>query len=113
ADAFVRGVNAAVAVARAQLPEAFELAGWAPDLWEPDDLLNRTDAFLAGGDALEDVARAGMSVIVADAIRRIGTRPFFSLLARDVGSVRDARRAGVQTDRDPVRLKPDTARDRE
>lgn len=84
AEAFVRGVNAAVARARAQLPESFELAGWTPDVWQAEDLLNRTDAFLSGGDALEEVARAGMSSVVADAIRRIGAPPFFSLLSRGV-----------------------------
>src|SRR5258705_6867481 len=51
AEAFVRGVNAWVAMARRDLPEEFVLAGWAPELWKPEDLLNRTDAFLQSGDA--------------------------------------------------------------
>jgi penicillin amidase len=51
AGAFVRGVNAWVLMARRDLPEEFMLAGWVPDLWKPEDLLSRTDAFLQSGDA--------------------------------------------------------------
>ena len=51
AEAFVTGINAWVVRARAQLPDEFVLAGWIPDLWTPNDLLTRTDAFLASGDA--------------------------------------------------------------
>ena len=51
AAAFVRGINAWVAIARERPPEAFVLAGWGPEFWRPEDLLNRTDAFLASGDA--------------------------------------------------------------
>ena len=57
ATAFVRGVNAWVALARDRPPEEFVLAGWKPDLWSPDDLLNRTDAFVSSGDAIEEVRR--------------------------------------------------------
>src|SRR6185369_12041292 len=58
ARAFVRGVNTSLARLRPQLPEAFALAGWTPDLWSPADLLNRTDAFTASADAIEEVLRA-------------------------------------------------------
>ena len=113
ADAFVSGINAWVAVAREHVPEEFALAGWLPDLWSPDDLLNRTDAFVAG-DAALDVFRgrlvaavgerradalfpaaapyripAGLdinavSAVVGDALRRVGTAPFFLGLAAPV-----------------------------
>src|SRR5580704_3883899 len=52
AEAFVRGVNAWVAVAREHMPEEFTLAGWQPERWSPEDLLNRTDAFVASGAEL-------------------------------------------------------------
>jgi penicillin amidase len=117
AEAFVRGVNAWVAVARRDLPEEFVLAGWAPELWRPEDLLNRTDAFLqSGDDDLEafrarliaavgtsranellpssqpyairgvpsDVDLEGLGEVVTDAIRRVGTTPFFLGLAAPV-----------------------------
>src|SRR5437879_3238680 len=58
AEAFVRGINAWVAVARERLPEEFILAGWKPEFWAPDDLLSRTDAFLASGNALMEVFAA-------------------------------------------------------
>ena len=58
ATAFVAGINAWVRIARADLPEEFVLAGWAPELWKPEDLLTRIDAFLAGGNALDELFRA-------------------------------------------------------
>src|SRR5258708_1539067 len=78
ASAFVRGVNAWVARAQERLPAAFVLAGWRPECWSPLDLLNRTDAFVASGDAIDEVARRQLSPVVADAIRRVGTRPFLA-----------------------------------
>ena len=129
AAAFVRGVNAWVTLARARPPEEFVLAGWTPDLWWPGDLLNRTEAFTASGDAIDEVVRARLAAalgaararlllpdergfdvpagfdvaavpdLVADAIRRVGTPPFFVGLAAPVvnGTVR------LQPDLDPVR----------
>ncbi len=109
AAAFVRGVNAWVALARERPPEEFVLAGWKPEPWSPEDLLNRTDAFVASGGALEEIFRARMvaavgvrraaallggtlavpagldpgtiNPIVAEVIRRAGTPPFFLGLA--------------------------------
>ena len=118
--AFVRGVNAWVAIARERPPEEFLLAGWQPEAWAPEDLLNRSDAFTASEDALDEVFRARLTAavgaararlllvgdraieiaagiepasvpdLVADAIRRVGTPPFFLGLAAPVtaGTVR-------------------------
>ena len=114
AGAFVRGVNVWAALARERPPEEFVLAGWTPELWAPEDLLNRTDAFVASGDALDEIFRArlvaavgargadalapgvratrvpsgldvtAISPVVGDAIRRAGTPPFFVGLAAPV-----------------------------
>jgi len=84
ADAFTRGINAWVALARERPPEEFVLAGWLPDFWSADDVVNRTDAFVDSGDALQDVQRLHLSDIVGDQIRRVGTRPFFVSLAAPV-----------------------------
>jgi len=78
ATAFVRGVNAWVALARERPPEEFALARWKPDFWAPTDVLNRTDAFVASGDALDEIRRRNLSDVVADAVRRAGTAPFFA-----------------------------------
>jgi penicillin amidase len=78
ATAFVRGINAWVALARDRPPEEFALARWKPDFWAPSDVLNRTDAFLASGDALDEISRRELSDFVADAVRRVGTAPFFA-----------------------------------
>jgi len=117
ATAFVRGVNGWVSIARRDLPEEFVLAGWVPELWKPEDLLTRTDAFLQSGDADLDAFRTrliaavgaaraneifpaessysirgipsdvdldGLGDVVGDAIRRVGTAPFFLSLAAPV-----------------------------
>ena len=110
ATAFVRGINAWVDIALAQLPEEFTHAGWRPERWQAEDLLNRTDAFVASSNAIDEVLRARLvaavgarqadallppaagvptvvprrldvatiSPVIADAVRRVGTPPFFS-----------------------------------
>ena len=114
AGAFVRGINTYLANVRSRLPESFLLAGWTPELWAAEDLLNRTDAFRASSDALEEVLRArlvdllgasraaaifpggaigslsggldasAVNAVVSDAIRSVGAPPFFLALARQV-----------------------------
>ena len=114
AAAFVSGVNAWVALARERPPEEFVLAGWKPELWAPEDLLNRTEAFVASAGALDEIVRARLvaavgvrranalldtdppavvppgldvttiSMLVGDVIRRAGTPPFFMGLAKPV-----------------------------
>ena len=107
AAAFVQGINAYIRLMGQRVPEAFRLAGWTPDLWRVEDLLSRTDAFLASGDAFDEVFRAQLVVaigaarasailpgrgpltvprgldlktvspVIADILRRAGTPPFF------------------------------------
>lgn len=108
AEAFVAGINAWVFRVRPQLPDEFVLAGWIPDLWTPEDLLNRTDAFLASEGADLDAFRAQLIAevgeraanalmpalrgqtpwpvtdlaaagrVVSDALHRAGAAPFFA-----------------------------------
>jgi penicillin amidase len=58
ATSFTRGINARLEQAFEQLPEEFALAGWKPERWQPEDLLNRTAAFVASADAAGEVFRA-------------------------------------------------------
>lgn len=88
ATAFVRGINAWVAAARTHPPAEFALAGWTPEYWSPIDVLNRTDAFLSSGDALDEVRSRRISEVVSDAVRRVGTPPFFLGLAASVTKTR-------------------------
>src|SRR5438034_1502672 len=78
AEAFVRGINAWVALARERPPEEFVLARWLPEPWSPIDLLNRTEAFVASGDAIDEIRRGRMSDVLTDAIRSVGAAPFFA-----------------------------------
>ncbi len=113
AEAFVAGVNVRVAEARTHAPEEFVAAGWLPEPWRAEDLLNRTDAFVASA-ADADVFRArlvaamgerradawfpgpspyrvapgleieAVNAVVQDALRRAGTPPFFLGLASPI-----------------------------
>ena len=114
AAAFVRGVNVWIGIVRERPPEEFALAGWLPEPWAPEDLLTRTDAFTASGDALDEIFRARLIAVagaararllltgdrafkmpagvdaalvpdlVAEAVRRVGTPAFFLGLASPV-----------------------------
>src|SRR5579862_7295964 len=90
AEAFTRGVNAWVARAHDRPPEEFLLAGWTPAFWSAADLLSRTDAFLASGDALAEIRRAGYSDVVRDAIRQVGPPAFFVTLERGASTASTA-----------------------
>jgi len=138
AAAFVRGVNAWAVLARERPSEEFVLAGWKPDLWNADDLLNRTDLFLAARDGIEEIFRARLvallgahriaeifprlptlnvprgldeavvSSVVADAIRSIGAPPFLLGFAKPLVRLK----ADATYDRDArnVRPRPDSRR---
>jgi penicillin amidase len=105
-----------VDISRERPPEEFIFAGWRPERWQADDLLTRTDAFVATSDAIGEIFSARLvaavgardadallarplagptgvpreldvttiSDVVADALRRVGTAPFFSGLAVSV-----------------------------
>jgi penicillin G amidase len=91
AAAFVRGINAWVAIARDRPPDAFVVAGWTPAYWSASDLLNRTDAFMASGDAADEIRRRHLDDLIAEGLRRVGAPPFFAGLAAALpGEARDA-----------------------
>jgi penicillin amidase len=113
AEAFVRGINAWVELARDRPPEAFVLAGWLPEEWSASDLLARGDAFRGSGDAIDEVFRGRLAVaagvshmdtllgrqhiaaspdldlsvispVIADALRRVAAPPVIFALASPV-----------------------------
>jgi len=104
AGAFVRGINAVVAIAREQPTEEFVLAGWRAEPWSPVDVLNRTDAFLDSREAIDQVPQKGFSDVVAEAIRRVGAPPVFSGFAAPFPVRLRASAPATET----VRLKADT-----
>src|SRR5207247_10768765 len=70
ATAFARGINARIRLLGQEMPEQFRLAGWTPELWRPEDLLSRTDAFVASGDDEDAFFRARLVQAVAIARAR-------------------------------------------
>ncbi len=81
ADAFVRGVNAWVALARERPPELLAVAGWTAVFWTAEDLLTRTDAFDREG-TIDAVEAQGLPAAVVDAVRRAAAPAFFTGLAQ-------------------------------
>ena len=81
ADAFVRGVNAWVTLARDRRPELFAVAGWPVVFWSAGDLLTRTDAFDRDG-TIAAADAAALPPVVVDAVRRAAAPAFFTGLAR-------------------------------
>src|SRR3954447_16139221 len=57
-EAFVRGVNAAIAASRDRLPIEFQLAGVRPEPWTPEVCLNRLAAFGMTLNSAQEVLRA-------------------------------------------------------
>ena len=94
AGAFVNGVNAWIRMAGDQLPVEFALAGWTPELWQPEDLLNRTEAFVAAANVFDEVFRARV-------ITALGAARADGLLPRP-----DGRRTVVPAGLDPALVSP-------
>lgn len=80
-QAFTDGINAYVASLSAPgspgLPIEFQLAGFAPDEWRPEDCLNRMAAFSMTGNASDELehARAVKEAGVAQASKLFGFDP--------------------------------------
>lgn len=91
ATAFTRGINAWIRTASDPPPEEFRLAGWAPERWRPEDLLNRTEAFLASSDAQTEVFRARLIAALgaarASALLQLQGEPLVVPLGLDVAAV--------------------------
>jgi len=134
AEAFVRGINAWIDRLGDHLPQEFALAGWRPEHWRATDLWNRTDAFLDGANAIDEVFRARLAAaigprdadrltsspsttrldipreldvktiayVIADALKEIGTPPFFSGLAAPLSTKRLADDPTIRVEADAL-----------
>jgi penicillin amidase len=58
--AFTDGINAYIASRHGDWPIEFQLAGFAPDAWRPEDCLNRMAAFSMASNAKRELANAQM-----------------------------------------------------
>ena len=67
-DAFTAGINAYIAICSAPggrgLPIEFEMAGFKPEPWKPEDCLNRMAAFSMTGNSFSELAHAQMVAAV-------------------------------------------------
>lgn len=58
ATAFTDGINAYIAAVQGRLPIEFQLAGYRPGLWKPEDILGRMSGIIMTGNFEKEVARA-------------------------------------------------------
>lgn len=58
ATAFTNGINAYIRSLRGQRPEEFQLAGFDPGLWTPEDVVSRLQGLKMTGNMLGEVNRA-------------------------------------------------------
>src|SRR5579872_6614512 len=56
--AFTEGINAYIAALHGKLPREFELAGYAPSLWKPEDCLSRVAGLTMTGNLNREIAHA-------------------------------------------------------
>jgi penicillin amidase len=67
-DAFTSGINAYIADRQKRggpgLPIEFQIAGFVPDLWKPEDCLNRMAAFSMTGNAFSELQHAEVAAVV-------------------------------------------------
>jgi len=57
-EAFTDGINAYIASRANHLPIEFQIAGFAPEPWKPEDCLNRMAAFAMTGNSWSELAHA-------------------------------------------------------
>ncbi len=57
-DAFTSGINAYIASRSGNLPIEFQIAGFKPELWKPEDCLNRMAAFSMTGNSWDELEHA-------------------------------------------------------
>lgn len=63
-EQFVKGINAWVTIVQKTPPIEFVYAGYAPELWMPEELLSRAEGFTMGGNALGEIFRARLTALV-------------------------------------------------
>ena len=68
ATRFVAGINAWIALAGDKVPEEFDVAGYRPEPWEPEDLLSRAEGFSMTSNARDEVFRARLTAKVGPAL---------------------------------------------
>ncbi len=58
ATAFTAGINAYIAAVKDRLPIEFQLAGYRPQRWQPEDVLGRMSGIIMSGNWEKEIARA-------------------------------------------------------
>jgi len=63
-EAFTAGINAYISSRDGQLPVEFQLAGFKPEPWKPEDCLNRLAAFSMTGNSWDELQHAEAAAAV-------------------------------------------------
>jgi len=63
-EAFTTGINAYIESVRGHLPIEFQIAGFGPEAWKPEDCLNRMAAFSMTGNSFNELKHAAVVAAV-------------------------------------------------
>lgn len=112
AEAFTRGINAAIDDMGERLPVEFQILKYRPAKWRPEDVLGRMSGLIMVGNYASEAARAELIAAVGlEAARRIAptdpVRAFAPLPELDVAGISRTLLAGYEAATAPLPLEPD------
>jgi len=112
AEAFTRGINAAIEQMGDRLPIEFQLLKYRPSQWRAEDVLGRMSGLIMVGNYANEAARAELIAAVGlEAARRIvptdPVRAFAPLPELDVAGIDRSLLAGYEAATSPLPLEPD------
>lgn len=112
AEAFTRGINAAIDDMGERLPVEFKILKYRPAKWRPEDILGRMSGLIMVGNYASEAARAELIAAVGvEAARRIAPtdpiRAFAPPPELDLAGINRTLLAGYEAATSPLPLEPD------
>ncbi len=112
AEAFTRGINAAIDAMGERLPVEFQILKYRPAKWRPEDILGRMSGLIMVGNYASEAARTELiSAVGLEAARRIAptdpVRAFAPLPELDIAGINRTLLAGYEAATSPLPWEPD------
>ena len=111
ATAYTQGINACIAQAGTKLPIEFQILGYAPGKWRPEDVLSRMSGIMMTGNWQREIARAQLIAAVGvDQARRVAPtdppRAFAPVPELDLNAIQPAIMQGYLAATRPLNFSP-------
>jgi penicillin amidase len=112
AEAFTRGINAAIDAMGERLPLEFQILKYRPAKWRPEDILGRMSGLVMVGNYASEAARSELiSAVGLEAARRIAptdpVRAFAPLPELDIAGINRTLLSGYEAATSPLPWEPD------